>query len=246
MKKASKKFIVLNEVDSTNNYAKQLLLSKADEATVVLARFQNAGKGQQGKYWESESGKNMLASIILYPYFLPAAKQFLISKVVSLGLVDFLKTKVKNVAVKWPNDIYVGNKKIAGILIENTISGSNLQSAIVGIGVNLNQENFVSDAPNPVSLKQITGLEYNAEIVADEVLQSILQWYEKLKIDDFKAIDSAYISTLFRMNEWAKYKKAEKAFEARIVEIGEFGQLQLEMRDGSVHEYLFKEVEFVL
>ncbi len=246
MKKASKKFIVLNEVDSTNNYAKQLLLSKADEATVVLAQFQNAGKGQQGNRWESESGKNMLASIILYPYFLPAEKQFLISKVVSLALVDFLKTKVEQVAIKWPNDIYIGNKKIAGILIENTISGSNLQSVIVGIGLNLNQENFVSEAPNPLSLKQITGLNYDAEIVAAEVLQSILNWYEKLKIGDFEAINSAYISTLFRMNKWAKYKKDENLFEARIVEIGEFGQLQLEMYDGSVQEYLFKEVEFVL
>ena len=135
MNLTSKNLILLNEVESTNNYANQLVLSKAAEhGTVVLAQYQKKGRGQQGNFWESEFGKNMLASFIVFPQFLSAAKQFYFSKIVSLALVDFLKTETNEVSVKWPNDIYVRNKKIAGILIENSIKGSNLSSAVIGIG----------------------------------------------------------------------------------------------------------------
>ena len=246
MKKPDKNFIVLNEVESTNNYAKQLILSNAEEGTVVLARFQKNGRGQQGNQWESEAGKNMLATVILYPRFLNGGKQFAISKIVSLSLVEFLKNKTDDVSIKWPNDIYVGNKKIAGILIENTINGNNLFSSVLGIGLNLNQVRFLSDAPNPISLKQITGNEYDLETVASEILGSILNWYEKIEAGNFSEIDSAYFSQLFRSGEWGKYSKDGNFFEAKITGIGEFGQLQLEKRDGTVDEFMFKEVEFVL
>lgn len=246
MNKANKKFIVLNEVESTNNYAKQLILSNAEEGSVVLAQFQKKGRGQHGNSWESNHGENMLASIIVYPLFLNAGKQFAISKVVSLGIVDFLKSITNNVSIKWPNDIYFENKKIAGILIENTISGSNLQSSVIGIGLNLNQKVFLSDAPNPVSLKQISGVDYDNESVAKKVVASILVWYDKLQAGKIGEIESAYFSNLFRANNWSNYKKDGKLFEAKIVGIGEFGQLKLEKRDGSVETYLFKEVEFVI
>src|SRR5680860_150521 len=157
--------IVLKDVESTNNYANQLILSNAEEGTVVLAQFQKKGRGQQGNQWESQSGKNLLASIILYPKFLKAGNQFLISKMVSLGLVEYLRHEVRDVSIKWPNDIYIGNKKIAGILIENAIKGRNLFSTVIGVGLNLNQKNFLSDAPNPVSLYQLTGKEYNIKSV---------------------------------------------------------------------------------
>lgn len=247
MKKLVKNSIILNEVESTNNYANHLIVSKAaDEGTVVLARYQKQGRGQQGNQWESEAGKNLLTSIILFPRFLFAGKQFLISKVVSLALVDFLKEEVEGVSIKWPNDLYVFDKKVAGILIENSVKGDYLFSTIVGIGLNLNQLKFNSDAPNPVSLKHYTGKEYFAEQVSTTITENIFRWYEKLKLGKFEEINEGYFSNLFRRNKWAWFEKGSQKFEARITGIGEFGQLLLEDRTGKISSNLFKEVEFVI
>lgn len=247
MNLTSKNLILLNEVESTNNYANQLVLSKAAEhGTVVLAQYQKKGRGQQGNFWESEFGKNMLASLIVFPQFLTAAKQFYLSKIVSLALVDFLKTETNEVSVKWPNDIYVRNKKIAGILIENSIKAVNVSSAIIGIGLNLNQEKFISDAPNPVSLKLITGKDYILETVVRQISEYFFIWYEKLQAEYFNEIDTNYYNQLFRANEWSLFAKQGTQFEAKISGIGEFGQLILENRNGFISEYMFKEVEFVI
>ena len=246
MQDSGKKIIVLNEVESTNNYAKQLVLTNAEEGTVVLAQFQKKGRGQAGNSWESEPGKNMLASVILYPTKLNASSQFVISKIVSLGLVDFLLEEVENVSIKWPNDIYVGDKKVAGILIENTIKGNTLSGCVIGAGLNLNQEEFLSNAPNPVSLKQITGREYDVKEVAKIVVKNIISRYNSIEEDHLEKIDSEYYSKLYRCGEWRFYMKNEERFEAKIIGIGEFGQLQLQKRDGSISEYMFKEVEFVI
>ncbi len=243
----NKNFIFSSEVESTNNYANQLVLSKAaEEGTVVLAQHQKKGRGQQGNSWESEAGKNLLASIILFPDFLPAARQFYLSKIASLALVDFLNTETSDISVKWPNDIYIKNKKVAGILIENAILGQNLSSSILGIGLNLNQEKFISDAPNPVSLKQITGKVYDIEFVAIKIYECLNTWYSKLKQGSFKEIDSAYLNWLFRINEWSIFAKQGKQFGAKITGIGEYGQLILIEKDGNISEYMFKEVEFVI
>ncbi|HSH20657.1 MAG TPA: biotin--[acetyl-CoA-carboxylase] ligase [Draconibacterium sp.] len=244
---AYENIIFLTEVESTNNYANQLVLSKAAvEGTVVLALHQKKGRGQQGNHWESEAGKNLLASIILYPNFLHAAKQFYLSKIVSLALTDFLKKETNDISIKWPNDIYIHNKKVAGILIENAIKGQNISSAIIGMGLNLNQEKFLSDAPNPVSLKQITGKDYEMEKIAQIISEKIEKWYHKLKNGCFDEIDSAYFKLLFRANEWAFYSKQSNQFEAKINGIDEFGQLILIDRKGVLSKYMFKEVEFVL
>lgn len=243
----SKNTIFLTEVESTNNYANQLVLSKAAEhGTVVLAQHQNRGKGQQGNSWESEAGKNLLASIILFPNFLNAAKQFYLSKIASLAIVDFLKTETSGISIKWPNDIYIQHKKVAGILIENVVKGPTLSSSIIGIGLNLNQELFVSDAPNPVSLKQIEAKDYDIELVSKSISENINNWYRKLEYGSFDEIDKSYFKLLFRANEWAMFAKQGIPFEAKITGIGEFGQLILEERNGSVSEYMFKEVEFVI
>lgn len=243
----NKNFIFLNEVDSTNNYANQLVLTKAaDEGTVVLTQFQRAGKGQKGNTWESEAGKNLLASFILRPVFLKAADQFYISKIIGLSIAEILQSKTKDITIKWPNDIYADNRKIAGILIENSVLVPNIETAIAGIGLNLNQEIFVSDAPNPVSLKQLTGKDYEIQQFADDLFVAIEKWYFKLQSDKFTEIDTAYHQSLFRMREWAHYLADGKTFEARITGTGKFGQLQLEHRDGKITEHFFKEVEFVI
>uniref|UniRef100_UPI0032162319 biotin--[acetyl-CoA-carboxylase] ligase n=1 Tax=uncultured Draconibacterium sp. TaxID=1573823 RepID=UPI0032162319 len=241
-----KNTIVLNEVDSTNNYAKQLIADKAVEGTVVLAHYQKRGKGQEGNFWESEANKNLLFSLILYPGFLDAGKQFFISKIVSLALVEVLKKEIKEVHIKWPNDIYVGNKKIAGILIENTIKGSWLDSTIIGIGLNLNQECFKSDAPNPVSLKQLTGKEYLVQVVLTEFFNCFNLLMDELMNGNFEMINKAYMAQLFRQKQWSLFRKDGNEFVARIVGIGEFGQLQLQKKSGEISEFLFKEVEFVI
>lgn len=243
----NKNFIFLTETESTNNYANQLLLTKAAiEGTVVMTQFQTKGKGQQGNSWESEPGKNLLASYILQPKFLNAALQFYLSKTVSLALTDLLTEGNIEVSIKWPNDIYTGNKKIAGILIENSIVGSNLHSAIAGVGLNLNQTDFISGAPNPVSLTQLTGKDYNVEIIAEKLWEKLEIRYNQLKSGDFSSIDSAYLNRLFRYQTWAFYAKQGEVFEARITGTGQFGQLILEQKDGTKTEYLFKEVEFVI
>jgi BirA family transcriptional regulator, biotin operon repressor / biotin---[acetyl-CoA-carboxylase] ligase len=245
--KKNKNYIFLTEVESTNNYANHLVLSKAAvNGTVVLAQFQNKGKGQLGNTWESEFGKNLLVSYILVPQFLPATKQFYLSKIASLALFDFLKTETNEITIKWPNDIYIGNKKVAGILIENSIKGNYLDTTIIGIGLNLNQEQFISDAPNPVSLKQITRKAYDLENVAGQIWEYLAFWYEKLSAGNFDEVDSAYYYRLFRAGEWVFFAKRGEKFEAKIIGIAEFGQLILEDRNGVISEYMFKEVEFVI
>ena len=247
MKTTGKNFIVLQEVDSTNNYAKQLIVSKAaEEGTVVLAYHQEQGRGQMGNRWESEKDKNLTFSIILYPDFLSAADQFLLSEVISLGIFDFISSQVEGVKIKWPNDMYVGDKKIAGILIENSVMGNSLFSSVAGIGININQNVFLSGAPNPVSLKQLTGKTYILEELAEKVTDSIFIWYKKLRSGQSEVINATYISNLFRRGEWSVFREQNRTFEARIVGIGEFGRLLTEDRSGKITGYMFKEVEFVI
>ncbi|MEZ5103867.1 MAG: biotin--[acetyl-CoA-carboxylase] ligase [Draconibacterium sp.] len=247
MSNFSKKNIVLNEIESTNNYANQLILSNAaDDGTVVLAQYQTKGRGNAGNQWESEYGKNLLMSMVLFPRFLDAAKQFMISKAVSLAMVDFLKQETNFVTIKWPNDIYVEDRKIAGILIENSVMGHKLFSTVIGIGLNLNQEFFFSDAPNPVSLTQLTGKEYNINAVAERLVNLILEWYKKLETNNFTEINENYFSNLYRNEGWWKFSKQGEIFEARIIAIGEFGHLILEDLNGKVHQFGFKEVEFII
>ena len=246
MKNTGKTPITLAEVDSTNNYANHLILSEAaEEGTVVLAHYQKKGRGQVGNQWESEAGKNLLLSVILYPQFLMAEQQFFISKVVSLALYDCLKKEVGEVAIKWPNDLYIGGKKIGGILIENAIKGRFLLHSVAGIGLNLNQERFLSNAPNPVSLKQLTGKTYDIENIAEIFTEQLFFWYDKLKRGNFEEISADYFAHLFRIGKWSLFRKNDLQFEARITGVGEYGQLLLEDRQGEITSYMFKEVEFV-
>lgn len=238
--------IVQDELESTNNYAKQLVSDKAGEGTVVLAQFQSRGRGQQGNYWESEAGKNLLFSLLLYPDFLEAEFQFYLSMLVSLAIVSVLDEETEQVQIKWPNDIYVGNRKIAGILIENTIKGSKLGSTIVGIGLNLNQEVFASGAPNPVSLKQLANKEYEINKVLQQFLRNFDSLYYLLRMGRMTDIEKAYLNRLLGKNEWRIYRRENHEFEAQITGIGEFGKLQMEDRSGQPLEFMFKEVEFVL
>ncbi|RIH66891.1 biotin--[acetyl-CoA-carboxylase] ligase [Mariniphaga sediminis] len=247
MEKADKYILVLKETDSTNNYANRLISSGgAEGGTVVLSHYQHKGRGQLGNHWESARELNLLASIILFPAFLPPGKQFYLSKIASLALADWLRQKTDNVSIKWPNDIYVKNRKIAGILIETTIQGNLFHSAVLGFGLNLNQVEFSPELPNPVSLKQLTGINYNLIDTASQIRKIFMKWYQRLETGHIGEIDDAYLENLFRINEWALFKEEGQLLEARIKGTSEFGQLVLEDRSGNLRNFSFKEVEFII
>jgi len=235
----------IDELGSSNNYAAtQLLTKRLPEGIVFVANSQVDGRGQVSNRWESEPNKNLTFSILLYPDFLEIMKQFEISKTISLGVVDFLKELTDHVSIKWPNDIYIGAKKAAGILIENSIRIDKISSCIVGIGLNINQQLFVSDAPNPVSLTQLTGLTYNLEEALSQLCQKIDARYHQLRKGDFRQIDDDYIGMMYQLGNWSNYSDENGDFEGQIIGVDQIGRLMIETRDGNIKKYHFKEVVF--
>jgi BirA family biotin operon repressor/biotin-[acetyl-CoA-carboxylase] ligase len=241
------KYIFIDRLTSTNSHA-ALLLRNDDlcEGTIIRAGYQSAGRGQLANTWESEEGKNLTFSIILYPTIIFPAEQFLISMTISLGISDFLKRYSDICTIKWPNDIYVGNDKIAGILIEHSVMGNEIKNTIAGIGLNINQIHFLSDAPNPVSLKMITGNEYDLELILSQLLSDIDKRYKQLISGDFSKIKKEYIRKLYRLNEWYDYRDSDGLFKGRIVSVTDEGRLLIEDYDEKLREYSFKELDFIL
>lgn len=240
--------IHLSETTSTNNYLSELQKKeKLEEGTIVWTDFQTAGKGQTGNSWESEPTKNLLFSILFYPDFLEAAEQFILSQAVSLAIVDTLKPLLKNetVSIKWPNDIYVGNKKMVGILIENTIKGSSIDTSIAGIGINVNQEIFRSNAPNPVSLKQLTGETYKLDDLLKTLQNNLLTRYAELCNNNETNTVLGYKENLFRKEGYYPYKSGNSVFEAKIKAVLPSGHLVLEEKNGTILKFAFKEVQFL-
>lgn len=238
--------IHLEETHSTNQYLHELLQGeKCEEGTCVQARFQTAGRGQQGNFWESEAGKNLTFSLVLYPEFLSAADQFILSQMVSLGIKAVLDHYMEGVSVKWPNDIYWHDKKMVGILIENSLMGTHIEHTVMGIGLNVNQEVFVSNAPNPVSMKQITGREFNLETLLNELLQSIFAHYLRLLEGEADDIRFRYLNSLYRRDGFHKYADANGEFIARIETVADTGRLCLVTDGGERREYYFKEVSYL-
>ena len=164
------KIIHIDETDSTNRYLKGV-----KEGNVVVADYQTSGRGCGTNTWESERGKNMLFSVMIHPVQLPVQRQFHISMAISLAIVEALEQQIGDVSIKWPNDIYWRNAKICGILIENTLQGNRIKDSVIGVGLNVNQRAFHSDAPNPVSLWQIHGQETDRE----QLLRDILRNFDK-------------------------------------------------------------------
>lgn len=251
------KFLLhLPSVDSTNNYAKELLAKSSPiDGTVILADEQFAGRGQSGTVWLADANKNLTFSIIYHTAFLQATEQFYLNMAISLGIKYavcsmqcdenncLLPTKLLNTRIKWPNDILVNDKKIAGILIENTISGMNLKYSVIGIGLNVNQDNFPEEI-NGTSLKILFGKESNKEIILNSILAAIEKYFLLLKERKFDRLKKEYIENLFRYQVASKYKKGEEIFEASIIEIDEIGNLILETSLG-IQKFGFKEISFL-
>lgn len=238
--------IFLNETPSTNNYATGRLQSEPlEEGTVVLTFRQTHGRGQANNRWESEDNCNLTFSLILRPDFLPASAQFLISQVVSLGIADYLSSEIENVVIKWPNDILTDNRKIAGILIENSIMGNHIAWTVAGIGLNINQKTFSNYMPPAVSMSKLTDKLYDPEKVLPALYSAIMSKYKLLQTGNTEEIQKQYFQRLFRMNEWWYYRAAGKTFEARITGTDEYGRLMLEDRKGEITIWPFKGVEMV-
>jgi BirA family transcriptional regulator, biotin operon repressor / biotin---[acetyl-CoA-carboxylase] ligase len=238
--------IRIPSTESTNNYANhQIRQESINEGTVFLTYDQSAGRGLMNNSWESEPGKNLTFSIVLCPEFLEIRRQFMLSKVVSLGVYRAINKYVADLKIKWPNDIYVGNLKLGGILIENSIMSGLIKNSIIGIGINVNQMVFRSNAPNPVSLQLLTNQHYDVEQILSEVLEAIDDYYHQLKSGDFAAIDMDYLSALYRLNEIHGFNSENQEFQGEIMGVNEIGQLQIRKSTGELCEFHFKEVEFL-
>jgi BirA family transcriptional regulator, biotin operon repressor / biotin---[acetyl-CoA-carboxylase] ligase len=246
MKKAFKRgqIFILNQVDSTNTYAAGLSVNTS-EGSIVWALDQTKGRGQGENLWESEPGKNLTFSIILYPAFLSASNQFYISKIVSLAIFDLVSLYADNISIKWPNDIYTDDKKIAGILIENSIKADKIEKSVIGIGININQKNFLSAAQNPSSLSLITGKEYDLREILEILWEKIDFWYTILKEKKLFVIDSDYLKVLYRFNELSNFKGNGKCFKGRIINVNREGIIEISDEEKGLRRFLHKEVEYL-
>ncbi len=217
-----------------------------ENLTSVYSSFQTDGRGQRGNKWESEDGKNLLFSFVIFPKELPARKHFILLQITALALFDTLSEYTEGISIKWPNDIYWKDKKICGTLIENDLSGMNIERSISGTGVNLNQKIFRSDAPNPVSLSLITGQEYDIETVLHKIMTYASGYYRMYENGENETIRKKYFDAIYRKDGFHTYKDGNGTFEAVIKNIEEDGRLVLKDRDGNVKKYLFKEVAYII
>jgi BirA family transcriptional regulator, biotin operon repressor / biotin---[acetyl-CoA-carboxylase] ligase len=241
------KIIFLENLTSTNSWAIEKLRDQSlQEGTIIRTDHQSAGRGYSSNKWESEKGKNLLFSIILYPPQIKADRQFLLSMSVSLGICDCLDELTSDCKIKWPNDIYVNNDKIAGILIESAFMGEKLEHCVVGIGLNVNQTYFSPGIPNPVSLKILSGRDQNTDEILSRLATTIEKRYLCLVSGQTDKIAEEYVSRLYLLNEWASYRDDKATFHARLKGVNEEGKLKLERKNNEITEYGFKEVEFVI
>ncbi|WP_421945574.1 biotin--[acetyl-CoA-carboxylase] ligase [Pedobacter sp.] len=240
--------IKLNEVDSTNNYLKNLA-SKSEpltEGTVIMADHQFAGRGQQDTIWQTEPGKNISASVFLKPAFLPINKQFYLNMAVSVAISEALTFFLPEaVNIKWPNDIYYNGKKLGGILIENALSGSVIKSSVIGFGLNINQEKFQPELEEKAtSVFQILHKNVQLESVLEKIFVYMEKYYLNLKSQRYSFLQKTYLEQLLNFETAAKYKQNGQVFEGIIKGVRENGILAMEI-DSEIRNFNFKEIEYI-
>ena len=237
--------IYIPTTQSTNIFLKEKVKTETlPEFFAVRTAFQTSGKGQVGNSWEAQRGKNLLFSVLLKPHHIPIQEQFIISQLVSVAIVRVMQNHNVECSIKWPNDIYVGDKKLGGILIENSLRGSLIDYSIIGIGLNINQLEFKSDAPNPVSTFNILDKKISLKSLFLEIIAQLKLLYSET---DTVKIKSEYLQYLYRKNGFFTFKIPNSdQFEAEIHAIGNDGQLWLKKHNGEILGFYFKEVEFVL
>ena len=241
-----------DSIGSTNTYLRELNGGDPDyDYEVAVADFQTAGRGQKGNTWESEQGKNLLFSILAHPKGIKVQEQFYISEAIALAVSDAVMAAAgpeyaADFSVKWSNDIYYKDFKMAGILIENTLQGSSILDTVVGVGLDVNQEVFVSDAPNPISLKNITGRDYDRDALLDDIIARFIGYLEPDTPSQRAGVDELYRSRLYRRQGFYKFRDEKGVFEACIEGIRPDGCLMLQTRSVEHRTYEFKQVQFVL
>ncbi len=238
-----KKTIFLPECPSTNSAAMDFLkIGSASHGTLILTDNQTQGRGQRGNTWHAEPKQNLTFSLIIKPGFIVPAQQFQLHLMVSLALVDVLDEFVSPVRIKWPNDIYIGKKKIAGILIENNLRGGKIENAVIGIGLNVNQTIF-PHLSSATSLCLVTDKVYDREELLELIVLKIEKYFLKLKNGDVQSLKQAYLNSMMGYNEALKFEDASGVFTGIIRGVSEAGQLIVE-RAGNQQHYDLKEVKY--
>ncbi len=237
------------ECPSTNTLAKEMA-AEMEGPAIISVNNQTRGRGQKGNSWEAEPGKNLTFSMMWHPKDFEACRQFAISEAIALAVTDLLREIGVEAKVKWPNDIYVGDRKICGILIEHSLNGRNIHSKVGGVGINMNQVEFLSDAPNPISLRHITGRELDLNSLLDRF--GVLAEDRIAVIADKRGRETThkeFMSNLWR-GDGATYPFRDRAsgqnYSGKIVNVDESGFLTIEDDKGECRKYAFKEVEFLL
>ena len=248
----------IKQTYSTSTLLRELYTEELPHLYTIRTDFQTAGRGQAGNSWESEEGKNLLFSALLRYNNIRATEQWRLSMLVAVALWEVLANYLpqEQLSIKWPNDIYFGDKKLVGILIENSLSGQYIGYSIAGIGLNINQTEWRSNAPNPISMKQITGQEYKAEELMNEWVHAMGNW----EAQSTEAIQKTYLQHLYRREGWHTYVEREVsvaptaiaqsgiegAFLAMFAGITPQGELILRTTNNEEKTYHFKQIRFVL
>ena len=210
-----------------------------------MAESQYAGRGQQNNRWHSEPNKNLTFSLLLRPSFLPVAQQFDLTRAISLGIIEALEPFLgDDLKIKWPNDIYYGDKKLGGILIENILQGNQIKNSVIGIGLNVNQEVFPLEVPKAVSIKQILHRDYDLSFILSEICKNVEAAYLSLKSNRFEDVRNAYMARLYWLNENKMFKAKGVEFEGKITTVKENGLLVVNTGP-ETSEYNQKEIEFL-
>ncbi len=251
MNNIGSKLIVLKEISSTNEYAYNLLSqSKQIDGTIVLTYFQTNGKGQGKNLWISEKNKNLLLSIILQPDYLDVEKQFYLSMIISLGILNTIKKYTSaDIKIKWPNDIFLSGKKVAGILTKNILSGRKIKNSIVGIGLNINQDQFYKLENIATSLAKIENKEFDLKDVLEELIINLNYFYNKLRKSQYAEIKKEYLENLYKLNIQSDFElpatnnEPPKPFSGKITGVDESGRLLVETQ-GKIKTFMHKEIIF--
>ena len=230
------------EATSTNDLAHERCYTHGD---IIVADSQSKGRGQRGNSWESQAGANLIFSLVIEPNFLAAGQQFSLSQVISLAVSDTLSSYGITSCVKWPNDIYIGDKKTAGILIENEIMNGVLSRSIAGIGLNVNQSLFSPALPNPISMFLATGKEFDRGEVLASFLKAFAARYSQLETGQTSALESEYYDRLYLADTPHCFRLPDgQILEGSIREVGPCGELIIETDNGDKRSFLFKEIIF--
>ena len=238
--------ISFDTIDSTNDYATLLLSnSNPNEGTVIWALYQSKGRGQIGSKWEAEPGDNLLMSVILKPRFLLASQQFVLNIVASLAVRSALEEFEIQAQIKWPNDIYVGNRKICGILVQNILQGKSIKNSVIGIGLNANQKSFDTSLPNPTSILQIKGKSVDLQSLKSTVCRHLQDYYKSLQTDGYNVLKEEYERHLYLKGASAMYTINDETIEGKILGISDCGKLILDEGD-KVKEYNLREIKYQL